>query len=59
MNRMQDFNGKDIVVLTQEEYDELVKRSEWLGWLEQAGVDNWDGYSYAFELRDEDQQNAR
>lgn len=46
-----DNNG--IVTITQEEYDNLVKDSEWLGWLEAAGVDNWEGYDYARELRSE------
>jgi len=53
MNKMKDFNGKDIVVLTQEEFDELHKRSEWLGFLEAAGVNNWDGIDEARNLKAE------
>lgn len=37
------------VVLTKEEYDKLVEDSEFLQALRNAGVDNWDGYSYALE----------
>ena len=41
------------VTISQEEYDNLVDRSEWLGYLEQAGVDNWEGYGIAQDYRAE------
>ncbi len=42
------------VTITTNEYTKLLKRDEWLTYLEQAGVDNWEGYSYAQELRDKE-----
>lgn len=37
-----------------------MERSDWLGWLEAAGIDNWEGEGVAIDLRDEherEQQN--
>lgn len=42
-----------MVTITLEEYEELIEDSEVLRFLRKAGVDNWEGYSYAFELRRE------
>lgn len=42
-----------LVTITKEEYERLVKRSDWLGWLEAAGVDNTSAWDYAHELREE------
>ncbi len=39
-----------IIAITQKEYTKLTKRDAWLGCLEQAGVDNWEGFSDAQEL---------
>lgn len=33
--------------------DELEERDIWLSALENAGVDNWEGYEYAQELMEE------
>ena len=41
------------MVLTKEYYEELVEDSELLSYLHEAGVDNWEGYSYAFDMRRE------
>lgn len=41
------------VEITKLEYDTLIERSEWLDHLENAGVDNWSGYSVAQELSKE------
>lgn len=38
------------ITIPQAEYDEMIERIEWLECLEQAGVDNWDGYDEAREL---------
>lgn len=46
----------DTVTITKEEYDQLKADSKWLGHLENAGVDNWDGYGYAHQLRKEDER---
>ena len=39
----------DNVTITQEEYDNLLRDSEILRALENAGVDNWEGYDFAME----------
>lgn len=40
----------DDVVLTREEYDELIGRVSKLEALEAAGVDNWEGFDDAIYL---------
>ena len=42
-----------MVEITKAEYDRLKEDSEWLGYLNAAGVDNWDGCSYAYEMKEE------
>jgi hypothetical protein len=37
------------VTITREEYDALLQDSKFLQALEAAGVDNWEGYSFAME----------
>ena len=37
----------ELVTITKEEFDELVSRSNFLTALENAGVDNWEGYDEA------------
>jgi len=37
------------VVITAEEYKRLLIAEKVLQALERAGVDNWDGYGFAFE----------
>lgn len=37
------------VTITQEEYESLLADSRMLTALENAGVDNWEGYEYAME----------
>lgn len=39
------------ITITVAEYEDLLDRSEWLGFLEEAGVDNWEGINWAHELR--------
>lgn len=48
----------ETVTLSKEEYDNLCARDEWLSYLEAAGVDNWEGYNYAMEMRDEEKDHA-
>jgi hypothetical protein len=36
-----------MITITEQEYKYLQGRSAWLGCLEAAGVDNWQGYDYA------------
>jgi len=37
-----------VVTIPKKEYEELLKDSQFLMRLEAAGVDNWEGYHYAF-----------
>lgn len=41
------------VVITQAELDRLEERCGWLDALEAAGVDNWDGWDEAREIRNQ------
>ena len=45
---------RETVTIDKEELEELKERLRWLDALEQAGVDNWEGCSYASQLFDED-----
>jgi hypothetical protein len=45
---------QEMITITKAEYDQLCKDSEWLGYLEAAGVDNWQGIDEAIQLRRED-----
>lgn len=44
---------KETVTISRELYYKLLEDSEWLNFLEIAGVDNWAGYGYAQDLRRE------
>jgi len=49
--------GLETITISKEEYDQLVKDSNFLNALESVGVDNWEGYGEAFsflENSDED-----
>jgi len=39
----------EMVTISCEEYEELLETQRFMGCLEGAGVDNWDGYDYALE----------
>ena len=43
----------ETVTNPKSEYDALLKREFWLDCLEAAGVDNWQGYDEAFEIKRE------
>ncbi len=47
------YNAK-LNVIDSKKLGKLEKDSEFLGALEAAGVDNWEGYSYAFEDEEEE-----
>lgn len=49
---------EDNVVLSKEEYESLLEDSLFLEALQGAGVDNWEGYSYACEIYREDKERA-
>jgi len=46
-------NETKSVTISTEDYEYLKSRDEWLQCLEAAGVDNWEGYDYAHELKQE------
>ena len=41
---------EDNIVLSKEEYEKLMKEIAFLRCLEMCGVDNWQGYSFAWEM---------
>lgn len=41
-----------LITISREEYDYLIERDDWLTYLEQAGVANWEGYNFAIDIRD-------
>jgi hypothetical protein len=47
-----------MITITQKEYDQLCKDSDWLGYLQAAGVDNWDGIDEAIAMRREDESST-
>ena len=47
--------SKETVTITKEEYEYLLEQSEFLGCLEACGVDNWNGYSDAYEMFNEEE----
>ena len=44
----------DIVTVDRSHYESLLERERWLCALEAAGVDNWEGISYAHDLYEEE-----
>jgi hypothetical protein len=48
--------AKDNITISMERYTELIMSERKLNALEAAGVDNWDGYDWAMEeLQDEEE----
>lgn len=43
----------EMIEISQEEYDQLIKDQKWLRALEAAGVDSWEGYDSAREAIDD------
>jgi len=43
----------ETVTITKKEYLSLLEDSKFLSCLENAGVDNWSGYDYAVNLKEE------
>ncbi len=41
----------ETVKIKLSEYARLKERSDWLSCLETAGVDNWEGYDYACDIK--------
>ena len=55
MNVKYHLNDNDelCVILLKKDYDRLLKDSQWLGCLEEAGVDNWSGIDFAHEINEQ------
>jgi hypothetical protein len=45
--------SEEMISIPKKEYERLRERDDWLQCLEAAGVDNWDGFDYAIEMREE------
>jgi len=45
------------ITITMEEYEELKRDQDFLNCLAAAGVDNWEGYEYAQELMDDEDED--
>lgn len=43
----------EMITITKDLYDSLQEDSLWLNCLEAAGVDNWDGWECAMEIKDQ------
>lgn len=49
---------EDTVTIPRSELDALRRSADWLAALEEAGVDNWEGISFAYELYRENKQHV-
>jgi hypothetical protein len=49
----------ETVTITKKEYESLIEDQNWLNTLKNAGVDNWQGIDYAYEmLREQESENS-
>lgn len=48
------YNDDDTVTISIDDYSELVRDSKFLSALGAAGVDNWDGYDFALDMMEDD-----
>jgi hypothetical protein len=48
-----NMGSKLLITIPLDEYNDLVQDSIWLECLREAGVDNWEGLSFAHELMEE------
>jgi len=48
-NKMKE----ESITITKKEYSDLKRKALWLHCLEDAGVDNWSGIDFAYDLKDE------
>ena len=49
---------QEMVTITKEEYEELIRKSHELYCLECTGVDNWEGYSIAMDMYLADEESG-
>lgn len=45
---------KEFVTITQKRYEELLQTERFMRALEVSGVDNWDGYDFAVDILDQE-----
>lgn len=45
---------EEMVEITKSEYDKLLAAAKFMDCLESAGVDNWEGFEYALDLYNEE-----
>lgn len=45
--------NEEMITIPKKKYDDMVERLEFLGCLEAAGVDNWEGFDYAYQMMEE------
>lgn len=48
--------NNETITISKEEYESLLEDRKWRIALENAGVDNWEGYDFARELLNEDKR---
>ena len=48
--------NKETITISKQVYDELLEDSHFLQCLQDAGVDNWDGYDFAREAYNSESQ---
>ena len=48
---------EDTITISLKEYNRLLDRDAWLGWLECAGVDNSEAWYYACEMKREHEES--
>ena len=41
----------ETVTISKKKYNQLLENSNWLECLESAGVDNWEGWDYAVDIK--------
>ena len=45
---------EETVTITKTKYQQLLAQAEWLSYLVAAGVDNWQGIDFAYELKSQE-----
>jgi|DEB0MinimDraft_6_1074348.scaffolds.fasta_scaffold71446_2 hypothetical protein len=53
MEVKNNMGSKLLITIPLDEYNDLIEASIWLECLEGAGVDSWEGVSFAQELMEE------
>lgn len=48
--------NEETVTISKKEYESLKEDALWLRYLKRAGVDNWQGIDYAYDLKREMEQ---